>query len=199
MCKKYNSKIIKSLILYKSVSNVIKKKLINIKNKLSMGNKSWYKESNDRKKLESLKKLIDVRIKFFNIVVNDGAVESINDVNHFIEIDRLNKELDILIKKTKNYNIRHNNRFNNEINEQNKEFKKIKKIISESNYFDFIETAEDIGHNKMIRILNEIYSYYKEVNEKLTDNISVDDKLLFIKNLKVDHFFVHDIVIQIPR
>ena len=126
MCKKYNSKIIKSLILYKSVSNVIKKKLINIKNKLSMGNKSWYKESNDRKKLESLKKLIDVRIKFFNIVVNDGAVESINDVNHFIEIDRLNKELDILIKKTKNYNIRRNNRFNNEINEQNKEFKKIK-------------------------------------------------------------------------
>ena len=91
-----------------------------------MGNKSWYKESNDRKKLESLKKLIDVRIKFFNIVVNDGAVESINDVNHFIEIDRLNKELDILIKKTKNYNIRRNNRFNNEINEQNKEFKKIK-------------------------------------------------------------------------
>ena len=27
MCKKYNSKIIKSLILYKSVSNVIKKKI----------------------------------------------------------------------------------------------------------------------------------------------------------------------------
>ena len=190
MVKKYNNKIIKSLSLYKSVSYVIKKKLINIKNKLSMGKYSWYNKNNDRKKLESLKKLIDARVKFFNIVVKEGALESINDVNHFTEIARLNRELDILVKKTKNYNIRHDNRFNNEINEQNIEFKKFKQIISQSNYFDFTETEEDIGHNKMIRILNKIYSYYKEVNKKLSNNVSVDDKLLFIKNLKVDHFFV---------
>lgn len=190
MIIKYNNKIIKSLNLYKSVSYVIKKKLINIKNKLSMGKYSWYNKNNDRKKLESLKKLIDARVKFFNIVVKDGAVESINDVNHFTEIARLNRELDILVKKTKNYNIRHNNRFNNEINEQNIEFKKIKQIISQSKYFDFTEIEEDIGHNKMITILNKIYSYYKEVNKKLNNNVSVDDKLLFIKNLKVDHFFV---------
>ena len=183
--------ILDSLKLYYTVSTSLKKELIDNKNKLSKGPKAWFNKNNDKQRLVSLKKLIDIRVKFYDIIVMEGAVKSINDINHFIEIDRLNIKLDILIKKTKKYRIRKDNKYNITINKKNEEFKKNKKIITKSNYFDFVETTEkDIGNNKMIRILNKIYSYYKDVSKKLNDNISVDDKLSLLKNVKVDHFFV---------
>ena len=126
----YNDKLIRdSLKLYNTVSISLKNELIDNKNKLSKGPKAWFNKNNDKQRLVSLKKLIDIRVKFYDIIVMEGAVKSINDINHFIEIDRLKIKLDILIKKTKKYRIREDNKYNMTINKKNDEFKKKKKLL----------------------------------------------------------------------